>query len=100
MLKSIRLPARLVLDRVTYAGFAAAWPDMEHEKGPFAETMNSMPKYVGSRTLTDLEWNAKPIEGDVTPMRASLASHLLPSPRMRSSASAYPTRMQHDRHRT
>ena len=36
----------LVLFRVTYAGFAAAWPEMEHEEGPFAETMTSVPKYV------------------------------------------------------
>jgi len=49
---------------------------MEHEDGPFAETMNALPNYVASRTLTELKWTAKPIEGDVTPMRASLASHL------------------------
>jgi dihydrofolate reductase len=55
----------LLLGRVTYEGFAAAWPDMEHEEGSFAEKMNSMPKYVASRRLTELEWNAKPIEGDV-----------------------------------
>jgi dihydrofolate reductase len=55
----------LLLGRVTYEGFAAAWPDMEHEEGPFAEKMNSMPKYVASRTLKTLEWNASLIEGDV-----------------------------------
>jgi dihydrofolate reductase len=39
----------LLLGRVTYEGFAAAWPDMEHEEGPFADKMNAMPKYVASR---------------------------------------------------
>jgi dihydrofolate reductase len=40
-----------LLGRVTYEGFAEAWPKMgEH---PFGERMNSMPKYVVSRTLTD-----------------------------------------------
>ena len=55
----------LLLGRVTYEGFAAAWPDPEHEQGPFADKMNTMPKYVASRTLTDMEWNAAPIGGDV-----------------------------------
>ena len=39
-----------LLGRVTYEGFAAAWPTMEDEAG-FAEKMNSMPKYVVSSTL-------------------------------------------------
>jgi dihydrofolate reductase len=55
----------LLLGRVTYEGFAAAWPDMEHEEGPFAGKMNAMPKYVASRTLTDMAWNAALIEGKV-----------------------------------
>jgi dihydrofolate reductase len=45
-----------LLGRVTYEGFAAAWPKMEDEAG-FAEKMNSMPKYVFSSTLTDPSWN-------------------------------------------
>ena len=55
----------LLLGRVTYEGFAAAWPDMEHEEGPFADKMNTVPKYVASRTLTGMQWNATPIGGDV-----------------------------------
>jgi len=46
----------LLLGRVTYAGFAAAWPGREDELG-FADKFNSMPKYVVSSTLTDPEWN-------------------------------------------
>jgi hypothetical protein len=53
----------LLLGRVTYEGFAAAWPGMEQEEGQFAVKMNTMPKYVASRTLTDMEWNATPIRG-------------------------------------
>ncbi len=45
-----------LLGRVTYEGFAAAWPSMEDEAG-FAEKMNSMPKYVFSSTLEDPSWN-------------------------------------------
>jgi dihydrofolate reductase len=55
----------LMLGRVTYQGFAAAWPDMEHEEGDFAAKMNSMPKFVASRTLGNWEWNASPLAGDV-----------------------------------
>src|SRR5437764_5887758 len=44
----------LLLGRVTYEGFAAAWPERE---GGFADKFNSMPKYVVSTTLTDPGWN-------------------------------------------
>jgi dihydrofolate reductase len=44
----------LLLGRVTYQGFAAAWPSME---GEFADKINSMPKYVVSSTLKDPGWN-------------------------------------------
>ena len=46
----------LLLGRLTYEGFAAAWPGREDEAG-FADKMNSMPKYVVSTTLTDPSWN-------------------------------------------
>lgn len=46
----------LLLGRVTYEGFAEAWPDRDDEAG-FAAKFNSMPKYVVSSTLEDPEWN-------------------------------------------
>jgi dihydrofolate reductase len=45
-----------LLGRVTYEGFAKAWPGMEDPAG-FASKMNAMPKYVVSATLTDPAWN-------------------------------------------
>jgi dihydrofolate reductase len=55
----------LLLGRVTYEGFAAAWPEMTDEAG-FADRMNSLPKYVASRTLDKLEWqNSHLLEGDL-----------------------------------
>jgi dihydrofolate reductase len=54
----------LLLGRITYEGFAAAWPTMEGT-GEFGEKMNAMPKYVASRTLTRADWNATIIDGDV-----------------------------------
>jgi dihydrofolate reductase len=53
----------LLLGRVTYEGFAAAWPA---RSGEFANKMNAMPKWVASTTLRDLEWNNSAlIQGDV-----------------------------------
>jgi dihydrofolate reductase len=46
----------LLLGRVTYEGFAAAWPSRKDPEG-FADRFNSMPKHVASRTLKKLEWN-------------------------------------------
>lgn len=59
----------LLMGRKTYEGFAAAWPTEEwiEREGEFAVRMNSLPKYVASRSLSEpLEWsNAQLIEGDV-----------------------------------
>jgi dihydrofolate reductase len=46
----------MLLGRVTYEGFAAAWPGMTDDVG-FAEKMNGMPKYVVSTTLGEASWN-------------------------------------------
>ena len=46
-----------LLGRVTYEGFAAAWPAMEDTTGEFGKKMNAMPKVVVSTTLTEATWN-------------------------------------------
>lgn len=57
----------LLLGRVTYEGFAAAWPQMEEETGEYGAWMNGYPKHVASTTLQEpLQWNnSRLIEGDV-----------------------------------
>jgi len=53
----------LLLGRVTYEGFAEAWPS---RSGEFADKFNEMPKYVVSSTLEEAEWNNSTVlEGDV-----------------------------------
>jgi dihydrofolate reductase len=44
-----------LLGRVTYEGFAKAWPAMDDN--PFGQKMNAMPKFVVSTTLERPEWN-------------------------------------------
>jgi dihydrofolate reductase len=44
----------LLLGRITYEGFAAAWPS---RTGEFADKMNNMPKYIVTSTLKDAKWN-------------------------------------------
>ena len=46
----------LLLGRVTYEGFAAAWPGRTDQEG-YADRMNNMPKHVVTTTLDKLDWN-------------------------------------------
>jgi dihydrofolate reductase len=52
----------LLLGRITYEGFAGAWPQ---RGGTFADKMNGMPKYVVSTTLEDPEWSNTTVMRDV-----------------------------------
>ena len=52
----------MVLGRVTYEGFAAAWPSRSGD--PFADKFNSMPKYVVSSSLETADWNNSTIVAD------------------------------------
>ncbi len=58
----------MLLGRKTYEGLAAVWPQLTGDPtlGLFADRLNSMPKYVASRTLqAPLGWNATLLEGDL-----------------------------------
>lgn len=57
------MPDALLMGQKTYGGFAQVWPTRQ---GKDADRINSMPKYVASRTLQEpLQWNASLIKGDV-----------------------------------
>jgi dihydrofolate reductase len=84
----------LLLGRVTYEGFAAAWPS---RTGEFADKFNGMPKYVVSTTLGELEWNnSRLIKGDI----AEEVSRLKQQPGgdivVHGSGQLVDTLMQHD----
>lgn len=55
-----------LLGRITYEGFAAAWPAMGEQAGQFGVKMNTMPKHVVSTTLEGPEWaNSTVLTGDL-----------------------------------
>jgi dihydrofolate reductase len=55
----------LLLGRKTYEIFVSFWPNQSDED-PMAAKLNSMPKYVASRTLESVEWNnAALLRGDL-----------------------------------
>src|SRR5919109_94805 len=58
----------LLLGRVTYDGFAQAWPE---RTGEFADKFNGMAKYVVSTTLEDPEWNNSTVIKDDVPGEVS-----------------------------
>jgi dihydrofolate reductase len=62
-LNEVRATDALLLGRVTYEGFAAAWPGRSDEQG-FADRFNSIPKYVVSTTLTNPTWNNSHVISD------------------------------------
>jgi len=45
----------MLLGRVTYEGFAQAWPQRSGD--PYTDKFNAMPKHVVTSTLDTLEWN-------------------------------------------
>jgi dihydrofolate reductase len=69
---NLREADALLLGRKTYEGFKASWPQMEAETGWFGERMNSMPKHVATTTLTEPEWNATFLTGDLETAVAEL----------------------------
>jgi dihydrofolate reductase len=67
-LEELRAAEAQLLGRITYEGFAKAWPGMRESTGEFGEKMNAMPKHVVSTTLSDDEasWeNSSVIRDDV-----------------------------------
>ena len=55
-----------LLGRITYEGFAKAWPTMKDDAG-FADRMNGMPKYVVSTKRREFPWNnTHHVGGDLT----------------------------------
>jgi dihydrofolate reductase len=86
----------LLLGRVTYEGFAEAWPSRAGDEG-FADKFNSMPKYVVSSTLEDPEWNNTTVlKGDVIEEVSKLKQELDGDIVIHGSAQLAQTLIEHD----
>jgi dihydrofolate reductase len=85
-----------LLGRVTYQGFAEAWPS---RTGEFADKINAMPKYVVSTTLSqdELEWkNSILIAGDVVGQLSSLKQQVDGDMLVAGSGQLVQTLLEHD----
>ena len=84
----------LLLGRVTYEGFAAAWPS---RSGEFADKFNSRPKYVVSSTLKDPKWsNTTVLKGDPVEEVAKLRGELRGNIYVHGSCRLAQTLIEHD----
>ena len=84
----------LLLGRVTYQGFAAAWPESTDEGAPY---FNSVRKYVVSTTLDTAEWNNSVLIKDniveeITKLKQQDGQDIV----VHGSATLVQTLMQHD----
>lgn len=84
----------LLLGRVTYQGFAEAWPS---RSGEFADKFNSMPKYVVSSTLNEAGWNNSTVlKGDVVEAVSKLRQETGGDIVVHGSAQLVQTLLEHD----
>ncbi len=74
VVESVVKAGGFLLGRRTYEIFAAHWPNASEEEQGLAEPLNTKPKYVASRTLTEpLEWqNSTVLQEDVAEAVAAL----------------------------
>jgi dihydrofolate reductase len=74
VVESVVKAGGFLLGRRSYEIFAAHWPNASEEEQVLAEPLNTKPKYVASRTLTEpLAWqNSTVLQGDVAEAVAAL----------------------------
>ena len=95
-LDEVREADAQLLGRVTYEGFAAAWPSFSDGVG-FADKMNTMPKYVVSSTLKEADWNNSMIlSGDVVEEVKKLKDEVDGTILVAGSAQLVQTLIEHD----
>jgi class 3 adenylate cyclase/dihydrofolate reductase len=86
----------LLLGRVTYQIWAAFWPSAPRDEG-FADRMNTLPKYVVSKSLRNVEWsNSTLLSGDVAEEVSNLKRQPGGDILLSGSADLVNTLMDHD----
>ncbi len=90
-------PDALLLGRKTYEIFAAHWPRVTDPKDPVASKLNSMQKYVASRTLRKTGWhNATLLPGDAATAVARLKAQAGGEIHVAGSSNLIQTLLKHD----
>jgi dihydrofolate reductase len=93
-LEETRRSEALLLGRVTYDGFADAWPDRE---GEFADRFNGMPKYVIGATANAARWtNTSVLDGDPVEATRRLREEAAGDVVVHGSARLAQTLLEHD----
>jgi dihydrofolate reductase len=98
VVKNLNEAGGFLLGRRTYESFAAHWPDAGEEEQAMAQPLNTLPKYVASRTLTDpLEWeNSTVLRGEVHDAVAGLKEEEGNDLHVIGSTDLVQTLLQHD----
>jgi len=84
-----------LLGRRTYEIFAGHWPRVTDPQDPVATKLNALPKYVATRTLERVEWNASTIIRDVVPEVRALKRKLDGELQVHGSAGLAQTLLEH-----
>ena len=76
-LDELRAANAQLFGRVTYEGFAAAWPARRETTGEFGVRINDLPKFVVSTTLSDAEagWEGSTVIRDDLPAAVARLKH-------------------------
>ena len=86
-----------LLGRRTYEIFAAFWPRVTEEADPVASRLNTLPKYVASRTLTSVSWRgAELLRGEAAEEVARLKERPGRELQVHGSGDLLQTLMAHD----
>jgi dihydrofolate reductase len=85
-----------LLGRRTYEIFAGYWPNVTDADDPVASKLNALPKYVASRTLSDVSWSgAELVRGDLTSAVEELKGREGRTLQIHGSASMAQTLIEH-----
>ncbi|MGA7938261.1 MAG: dihydrofolate reductase family protein [Kovacikia sp.] len=85
-----------LLGRTTYDIFAAHWPRITDTDELVANKLNSLPKYIASRTKTTFDWNNSSLIRDVVEEVGELKQRFSGEVQVHGSCGLAQTLIQHD----